>query len=66
MITVSTTRRPRTRCALIVMTWPASSAPVATVAGQWQRLPDGRIQATGLSVSEFRLLTRMIREEPIK
>lgn len=49
----------------LVIRWPAE-AEIATIGGQWRRLPDGRIEATYANAEELKLcleITRCIRSE---
>jgi hypothetical protein len=49
----------------LVIRWPAK-AEIATIGGQWWRLPDGQIEATYANAEELKLcleITRCIRSE---
>ena len=49
----------------LVIHWPAM-AEVATMGGQWQRLPDGQIEAAYANAEDLKLyleITRCIRSE---
>lgn len=49
----------------LVIRWPAG-AEIATIGGQWRRLPDGQIEATYANAEELKLcleITRCIRSE---
>jgi hypothetical protein len=49
----------------LVIRWPAE-AEIATIGGQWRRLPDGQIEATYANAEELKLcldITRCIRSE---
>ncbi|MCQ3976147.1 MAG: hypothetical protein DPW09_22190 [Anaerolineae bacterium] len=49
----------------LVIRWPAE-AEIATIGGQWRRLPDGQLEATYANAEELKLcleITRCIRSE---